>query len=186
MEDKFTRNLIKLFRKSRSQNALQVLMVNHQAAIRFAASFNPDNIMDFDDKIQFGNEVLIKLINPGGFDLRRKVKFNNYLINLIKLRTIDEIRKIRRKKNGKIRVKVDLQEHHSTVQPDFSFEEREQLEILVKEIQNLPRNQQIIMGCLFHGMSQTEIAKQCGVTVSMISQIVSASKKKIRENIKNY
>lgn len=186
MEDRFTRNLIKHFRKSRSQRALQVLMVNHQAAISFAASYLPNNIMDYEDKCQFGNEILIKAIEKGGFDLRKKIKFNTYLINMVRLRIIDEIRKIRKRKDGKYRVKVDLHENHSITSPDLSYEDKEQMDIMVQQIQKLPRTEQIIMGCLMQGMSQAEIAEQTNVTQGRISQIVSAATNKIKENVKNY
>ena len=180
MEDNHTRQLIKLYRRTGSSKALDVLVRNHQNALILAATSAPNNIMQFDDKVQHGNIILMKLIRKGGFDLRHKVKFNTFLIQTVKFRVIDEIRKLMRALPDR-----SVNDYDSTSSEDIvrSVEEAEMKQNLVNAIQDLPRTEQIIMGCMYLGMSQIEIAAQCGVTPGRITQIVNTSKKKLKKNL---
>lgn len=181
MEDQNTRALIKLYRRTKSPVALDVLVRNHQAALKLCANDTPHNIMAFDDKIQFGNLILLKLIS-GKFDLRHKIKFNTFLINHTKFRILDEIRKLQRRSAASLDDTRSVEHHENLYE---TFENKELREQLVQEIQKLPRTEQIVMGCLLEGFNQTQIADQAGVTASRISQIVNKSIKTLRVNLSN-
>lgn len=180
MKEIYTRKLIKHFRKSRSQKALQVLVMNHQAAIRLAASYSMDYPFDLPDKIQMGNEVLLKSVEKE-FDLRFKQRFVTYLIPKIKNYIIDEVRRYHKIHKGELIKQVQLAEHYAAEEPTEFIELNEEKERLITEIQKLTYNQQIVMGCLLQGMKMKEIADQSGVTVSRISQIAGKAKINLRK-----
>ena len=187
MEEAKTRALIRLFRKTRSQKALQVLVVNHQAAIKLAASYIPDKPFDMSDKQQMGSMILMKAVSKGGFDLRRKNRFVSYLIPMVQRRIIDEVRKYYKKHKGEILRQVSFDESYMAAvgeDPTHSYEIEEQKNMIIEQIQRLPRTEQIIMGCIMNGMKQKDIAKQAGVSDTRISQIVNGCIKKIQQNVK--
>ena len=165
-----------LYRRTGSVKARDILIKNHQNALYLAAMKTPANIMSMDDKMQFANILLLKLISKGGFDCRRRVKFNNFLIARVNQRIIDEIRKHGRKKG----YPIGERQLKSEDNPIENYEEREVKELLVTNIQRLPRDEQVIMACLLNGMSQTEIAEQSGVSKSRISQIVNEARRKLK------
>lgn len=178
MKDENTRMLIKLYRKTRSPKALNILVKAHQPAIILAAGSSPNNYIEFEDKVQIGNEILLKTVSVNGFDLRYKIKFNTYLISLVKQRILDKIR-IEMRKPALL-----LEEAHYVTEPENNdFELKEQIQVLTKQIQKLPRTEQIVMGCLMQGMTQRAIARQCQVSETRISQIVNEAKRKIKKNI---
>lgn len=179
MEDKFTRKLIKLYRRTGSLKAREILVNNHQNALYLAAKSTPNNIFSIGDKVQMGNLFLIELIS-NKYDLRRKMKFNSYLITYAKHRIIDEMRRYSGMHKGKMIRSEEVYDNISVNSAEESIENKELLKKLEESIAELPYTEQVIMGCLHQGMKITEIAKQAGCTVSYISQIVNKAKKKLK------
>lgn len=160
-----------------------MLTVNHQPALKLAATRTPNNIIAFEDKLQIGNEILLKLIKHA-FDLRRKIRFVTYLINTVQFRIIDAIRRMRRRTNGEYRKELELDETRiPTGAVENDIETKQALEVLENEIANLPRTEQIVMACIHQGMTQAQIAEQCGVSTGRISQIYKSGLHKLRENL---
>ena len=181
MDDKFTRILIKHYRKSKSRLARQVLIHNHQGAVKHAAAYGPVNILSYEDKVQIGEIVLISVIETGGFDLRFKMKFNTFLISKIKHRIIDEIRKLMKRHKGELIKSVELDPKMETSENlSEKIEQKDLKDKLILEIQRLPRTKQIIMACILNGIAQSEIAEQLDVSQALISQIVNKCKETLR------
>lgn len=160
--------------------AKNILITNHQSSLFYVAGSLPNNIMDRHDKVQFGNIILIQLIESGGFSTRRKIKFNNYLIRIVKFRLIDEIRKLLKGLPNYSITNDNIRNKHTDENIEESFEQTELKENLITAIQKLPRTEQIIMGCKLNGMSHNEIASQCGASAGRISQIVNKAKKTLK------
>lgn len=175
MTDEHTRKLIKLYRKTKSRTALEVLLRNHQAAIYKVSSELPHNFIDMDEKLQLGRILIQEAIHK--FDLRRKTKFNTYLMTFLKHRLLDEIRKRVRRSAGELHDNIGQD-------PDTTFEDEEIKELLHQKIAELPYNERIVILLEMEGMKLVEIAKQAGVTVSRISQLRTKAlftlKKKMR------
>lgn len=185
MEDFRTKLLIKHYRKTGSPKAKKILVRNHQAALKVAAGVTPDNILTFEDKIQYGNILLLELISKD-FNLRRKIKFNTYLITYVKQRIIDEIRRLNKRHKGEIIRHCELTEGNvdkSVESPSEFVENKDLLAKLEVEIARLPYTEQVVMGCIHQGMKMKDIAEQSGVSISRISQIVNVSRKKLKNSL---
>lgn len=182
MDDKNTRGLIKLYKKTNSEIALKVLIKNHQRAIFKAASELPHNVLTFDEKVQIGNELLLKLIKK--FDLRYKIKFVTYLMNYCKFKMIDEIRRHDKMKADEIDYEVAyasgyIRDTDENIAENYELEEAKQR--LIDALPKLPRTMQIIMACKLEGMTYVEIAKQSNVTPSLISQYAEKAQKQLKK-----
>lgn len=178
MLDSNTRKLIKLYRSTGSKKALEVLLLNHQNSIHFSINKTPRILERFEreDLISFGNDILLKAIDE--FDLRRKIKFNTYFIQILKFRFIDELRKLK--------TTIEYEDYFDEPQQEenpFSFEDEELKILLIDSISTLPRTQQIVMGMIYQGTKHKDIAQQCGVSSSRISIIYQSALKNLKNKL---
>lgn len=148
--------------KTGSKKALDVLINNHQQGLHYAIQNIPRNLIDYDFQFSIANTVLLNCINFD-FDVENKIKFNTYLINIVKFRVIDEIRK---EKNNVNIENVSTADSFNLIN---SFEDNEMKEILYDSIPKLERTLQIIIGCKLQGISNKEIANQTDVSECFIS-----------------
>jgi DNA-directed RNA polymerase specialized sigma subunit len=139
MEDCNTRKLISLYRRTGSKKALFVLVNNHQNSLHYAIQSIPHNLIDYDSQFSIANTVLLNCINFD-FNVKNKIKFNTYLINILKSKVIDKIRK--EKKN----VNIDNLSAVSSNDLINSCEDSELKEKLFECIPKLNRTLQIIIG----------------------------------------
>jgi RNA polymerase sigma factor (sigma-70 family) len=182
MIDINTKKLIRHYRRTKSRLALEILVRNHIPLIHKAIKDLPKNVIQYDDQISIANDILLKSIHKD-FDLRRKIKFTTYLMNIIKFRVIDEIRRIKINRN----YAPEFLEHNSTSDVSEEIEKKELKDKLISAIPKLPSTQQIIFGCKLQGMKNKEIAAQAMVSQSLISiesrNALSALKRMLMKNL---
>lgn len=187
MNDVNTRKLIELYRKTDSRKAFEILIINHQNALKLAIKDLPNNVLNREDLFSYANDFLIMAIQKK-FNLKKKTKFVTYLINTAKFYCIDKIRSssfiaVDKKTNERKMVfNESFDEAYMERQEDFNdiFEQKELLDIMIEKIQKLPRNEKIILGCVMQGIKLTEIAKQVECSVSRISQLYNKGLKKLK------
>jgi RNA polymerase sigma factor (sigma-70 family) len=171
MDDKNTRKLIKLYRRTKSQKALSVLMINYDRALKKACQRK--SIIEFDERYSIAQDFLLEAIKKE-FDMRRKNKFLTYLLRFIPLRIIDEERKRYR------RIELPSADPGD---PGDGIEQIELNEALISAIKKLPHDQKVISGCLFYGMSQADIVNQTGYSPAHISKIFKTAKEKLKKGL---
>lgn len=187
MDDINTRKLIELYRRTKSKRALEVLIINHQKALSIAIKDLPKNIINTEDLFGYANDFLILAIQKK-FDLRKKIKFISYLITATRFYCIDKIRAETRSvtvdgsSKRKMLFHSSFDEEYMEKHDDFydNFEKKELSDILIDKIQELPRNEQVVFGCLLQGITISELAKQVGCSVSRISQLYTKGLKKLK------
>ena len=163
MKDSNTRKLISLVRKTGSKKALDVLVNNHQQSLHYAIQNIPNNLIDYDSQFSIANTVLLNCINFD-FDVDNNIKFNTYLINIVKFRVIDEIRKEMNSVNIE---NVSTADNFDLLN---SFDDNELKDKLYDSNPKLERTLQTIIGCKLQGMSNSYIAESAGVSEVLISQ----------------
>jgi len=170
LKDSNTRELIKLYKKTKSKKALDVLIINFQPLLSKISGSLPNNVIDYNDKISFMNEMLVKLLSE--YDLRYKIKVVTYLYQKLRFRLIDEIRKNEKYKLGMLHENIAYDEG-AKIDDDVK-------QLLYKRIAELPRTEQIITGCILVGTKVKDIAEQTGVTEQMIYNYYNKAKEKLK------
>lgn len=177
LTDENTRKLIELYKKTDSRKALEVLQINHRYALITAIKDIPNNVLNFDEKLQEANLMfpdVVKSFNP-----KHKLKFVTYLIVKIKFGILDKIRKELRKNPPA----GELHENISNDPNEYDFEKTEINKMLIEHVQKLPYNEKVIVGCILSGMNQVDIAKQSGVSPARINVLYQAALKKLKKMI---
>lgn len=187
MTDQRTKQLIKLYQKTKSQRAFEVLVKNHQNAIYYTVNHlhlneRDEFALEKDDFIQLGQEVLWKCLKD--FNWRKEIKFNTYFINIFKFRIIDYIRVIE-KTRQKTRKMSDVPETPYHDEAFRNIEDKELIEKLNKIILKLDPIERVVLLHKYYGGKIFELAQQLGVSGARVSQIYTGALKKLRDKLTN-
>lgn len=179
MEDFRTRALIKLYRKSKSKRALDVLIKNHTAAIHSVIKNFSTKNFSYHEMLSLSHNILLTVIDD--FDLRYKIKFNTYFMNILKFRIIDELRK-HLHNIYHFDDNISYNSHPcSTSDVQINFENEELKKNLIEAITKLPKDQQIIVAYIYEGGSQKDLANQTGFSQSYINQLYKKGLSKLKQ-----
>lgn len=127
-------------------------------------------------------------------DFREQAKLSTWIYRIAVTRSLDLIRKKKRKKRFArfIRI-IGLDNPLERVpaprrsEPDIALEEEERFQVLQEAMDSLPVNQRIALTlCNFESHSYKEIAEVMGTTLSAVESLIHRGKKNLRGKLYRY
>lgn len=133
------------------------------------------------DLYSVGQGVLLDSIKK--FDLRRKIKFNTYLISIIKFRVIDELRKLKRDRM----VKIDHIHETQGVECNQlkAIEDDDLIDGINKLVLRMDPLERAVLLNKYYGGRHEDLAGQLGCSIARVSQIYTKAINNLKQGIKD-
>jgi RNA polymerase sigma-70 factor (ECF subfamily) len=187
-EDKLLNDLIQ-----GDPDAFIALMTEYQDRVVNTCARFVRNLQDAEDVAQ---DVFIEVFQSVG-RFRGQSRLSTWIYRIAVTKSLDFIRKKTRKKRlGKVKRLFGLGDDESqnsidppdpSPSPQANLETREQAEILKVAIEGLPENQKTaLILATYEQLSQAEVSKIMGNTVSAVESLIHRAKKNLRLSLETY
>jgi RNA polymerase sigma-70 factor, ECF subfamily len=165
----------------------RALVDRHQERVRNTCYRFVNNADDADDLAQ---EVFIQVFESIGH-FRQEAEMSTWIFRIAVNKSLDFLRKKKRKKRFVWLVPIHFGEHESEIHesaasdPHQELEERERRQILNHAIARLPENQQTaLVLSKYERLASKEIAEIMDVTISAVEALLHRAKKSLQRELR--
>ncbi len=174
-------------------DAFDALIAEYQDRVVNTCARFVNNLQDAEDVAQ---NVFIEVYQSVG-RFRGQSKLSTWIYRIAVTKSLDFVRKMTRKKRvGKVKrlfglgldeedMSIDVQ--GSSPSPHENMESKEQATLLNQAIDTLPENQRTaIILTTYEQLSQAEVSKIMGNTVSAVESLIHRAKQNLRQKLTDY
>lgn len=176
--------------KNQDTQAIEILVRAYQHRVINLCYRFLQNREDAEDTAQ---EVFIELCRSI-VHFRRECKLSTWIYQIAVSKSLDQIRKKKRKKRLAFIQSILLKENQADritasaeIQPEFQSEKKERLQILQQAINSLSQNQRIaITLSKIEGLANKEAAEIMGLSISSVESLIFRAKANLKKILYKY